>query len=101
MEIEGRKIGYLMYLGFYGTDEYNAELNNAFGNLKSQGVTDLVLDLRYNGGGSVATAIDLSSMITGQFEDEPYIRYEYNKDYQDYYEANSPEDLVLNMDWTI
>jgi C-terminal processing protease CtpA/Prc len=35
--------------------------------LKSQGITDLVLDLRYNGGESVQTATRLASMITGQF----------------------------------
>ncbi|MGB7785414.1 MAG: S41 family peptidase [Salinimicrobium sp.] len=98
IEKEGRKIGYLMYLGFYGTDKYNAELNNAFGDLKAQGVTDLVLDLRYNGGGSVSTAIDLSSMITGQFNDKVFIQYEYNEDYQDYYEKYRPSDLYLRMD---
>ena len=45
------KIGYLMYNGFYPS--YDLELNDAFGYFKSEGVTDLVLDLRYNGGGSV------------------------------------------------
>lgn len=42
------KIGYLMYNGF--TRNYDAELNDVFGEFKSQGVTDLVLDLRYNSG---------------------------------------------------
>ncbi|MGB7842439.1 MAG: S41 family peptidase, partial [Salinimicrobium sp.] len=98
VEIEGRKIGYLMYLGFYGTDQYNAELNDAFGVFKARGVTDLVLDLRYNGGGSVSTAIDLSSMITGQFNDKVFIKYEYNKDYQEYYKTYRPYDLLLKMD---
>ena len=98
VEIDGRKIGYLMYLGFYGTDEHNAELNNAFGDFKAQGVTDLVLDLRYNGGGSVDTAIDLSSMITGQFNNQVFIKYEYNEEYQAYFEENDPSRLKLRMD---
>ncbi len=49
--ISGHQIGYLMYNQF--TNEYDNELNDAFGQLKSEGVTDLVLDLRYNPGGSV------------------------------------------------
>jgi C-terminal processing protease CtpA/Prc len=61
------KIGYLMYNGFYAN--YDFQLNSAFGQLKAQGITDLILDLRYNGGGSVQTATRLASMITGQFTD--------------------------------
>ena len=57
------KIGYLMYNGFY--PNYEAQLNDAFGQLKAQGVTELVLDLRYNSGGSILTASRLASMITG------------------------------------
>ena len=70
------KIGYLMYNGFY--QEYDSQLNEAFGELKAQGVTDLVLDLRYNGGGSVRTATRLASMITGQFEGEIFSKRQYN-----------------------
>ncbi|WPR73087.1 S41 family peptidase [Flavobacterium sp. NG2] len=71
------KIGYLMYNGFYSN--YDVQLNNAFGFLKSEGITDLVLDLRYNGGGSVLTATRLASMITGQFTNQVFTKLTYNK----------------------
>ncbi|MFA9191367.1 S41 family peptidase [Flavobacterium sp. FZUC8N2.13] len=70
------KIGYLMYNGFY--DSYDLELNDTFGYFKSEGVTELVLDLRYNGGGSVLTATRLASMITGQFRGEIFSELAYN-----------------------
>jgi carboxyl-terminal processing protease len=72
----GHKIGYLMYNGFYA--DYDAKLNDAFGELKTQGATDLVLDLRYNGGGSVRTATRLASLITGQFEGKVFSKQQYN-----------------------
>ncbi|SMO84940.1 C-terminal processing protease CtpA/Prc, contains a PDZ domain [Flavobacterium resistens] len=72
----GRKIGYLMYNGFYS--DYDLKLNQAFGELKAQGVTDLVLDLRYNGGGSVRTSTRLASMITGQFNGKIFSKQQYN-----------------------
>lgn len=70
------KIGYLMYNGFY--PDYDTELNNTFAYFKSEGVTDLVLDLRYNGGGAVPTAARLASMITGQFTGEIFSELAYN-----------------------
>ena len=70
------KIGYLMYNGFY--DSYDSELNDAFAYFKSEGVTELVLDLRYNGGGSVLTATRLASMITGQFNGKVFNELAYN-----------------------
>jgi carboxyl-terminal processing protease len=72
----GHKIGYLMYNGFYA--EYDGKLNQAFGELKAQGATDLVLDLRYNGGGSVRSSTRLASMITGQFEGKIFSKQQYN-----------------------
>jgi C-terminal processing protease CtpA/Prc len=51
--------------------------------LKSQGITDLVLDLRYNGGGSVQTATRLASMITGQFSGQIFSKLEWNSNYSD------------------
>jgi len=70
------KIGYLMYNGFY--NEYDDKLNQAFGELKAQGATDLVLDLRYNGGGSIASAAKLASMITGQFDTQVFSKMTFN-----------------------
>jgi len=42
-----------------------AALNEAFAALRAAGATELVLDLRYNGGGLVDIAVHLSSLIGG------------------------------------
>jgi C-terminal processing protease CtpA/Prc len=71
------KVGYLMYNGF--NRNFNSELNAAFGEFSAAGISDLVIDLRYNGGGSVQTAAYLGSMITGQFTGEIYSKIFYNQ----------------------
>ncbi|NNE33166.1 MAG: peptidase S41 [Winogradskyella sp.] len=76
----GIKLGYLMYNGF--NSSFNDALNNAFANFQAQGVNELVVDLRYNGGGSVQTAAYLGSMITGQFTDQVYSKLFYNENLQ-------------------
>lgn len=85
------KIGYLMYNGFYAN--YDTQLNDAFGALKSQGITDLVLDLRYNGGGSVETSARLASMITGTFTGQVFAKQQWNAKIESYFAANEPESL--------
>ncbi|MNK06543.1 putative CtpA-like serine protease [compost metagenome] len=84
-------IGYLMYNGFYSN--YDADLNAAFGQLAAQGVNELVLDLRYNSGGSVRTAAYLGSMITGQFDGQLFAKQQWNSKLQKFYEDKSPEAL--------
>jgi carboxyl-terminal processing protease len=86
------KIGYLMYNGFY--PNYETQLNEAFGDLKSQGITELVLDLRYNGGGSVDTATRLASMITGQFTGQVFAKEQWNAKAEAFYNATSPATLL-------
>ena len=85
------KIGYLMYNGFYST--YDNQLNSVFGSFQTQNVTDLVLDLRYNSGGSISTATKLASMITGQFTGQLFAKQQWNAKAQSYYESNSPSSL--------
>lgn len=85
------KIGYMMYNGFYAN--YDTNLNDAFGTLKSQGITDFVLDLRYNGGGSIQTATRLASMITGSFTGQIFAKEQWNDKIQSYFEANDPASL--------
>ena len=91
IETGGHKIGYLMYNGFY--PNYDSQLNDAFGSLKSQGITDLVLDLRYNSGGSVQSATRLASMITGQFTDKVFSKQRWNDKINAYFESEDPSAL--------
>ena len=94
LETNGQKIGYLMYNAF--TNEFDQSLNNTFGEFLAQGVDELVLDLRYNGGGSVKTATYLASMITGQFTGQVFYNEQWNSDRQEVYA--SPGLFVDDMD---
>lgn len=76
--LNNKKIGYLMYNGFVG--EFDSELNNAFGTFKTENIDHLILDLRYNPGGSVRTATALGSMITGGFNNQVFATLKYNED---------------------
>ena len=69
--IGDKKIGYLSYLGF--ESELNDDLIEALSYLAARGVTDLILDLRLNGGGSVDTSTMLGSMLLS----EDYVRKTY------------------------
>lgn len=70
------RIAYLQYNGF--VSNFDEELNTVFGNFKNENVTDLILDFRYNGGGSVASADALMGMITGNLENEILAKIRYN-----------------------
>lgn len=98
-ELEGKKIGYLMYTAF--TRRYDTELNTVFGQFQSEGITDLILDLRYNGGGSVETATDLASMITGQFNGEVFYKEFWNEDRQAEYGGEGYFDNKISTGATI
>ena len=94
LNVNGNNVGYLMYNSFTGTNQFDSELNAVFGDFQAAGITDLVLDLRYNGGGSVATATWLASMITGQFTGDTFFTEQYNSDYQAQIIAQDPDFIV-------
>ncbi|WP_276867650.1 S41 family peptidase [Bacteroides heparinolyticus] len=60
-EIDGHKIGYLVYSEFEAS--FDQELFDAFKKFKTQNVTDLILDLRYNRGGHTISANLIASCI--------------------------------------
>ncbi|WP_345274782.1 S41 family peptidase [Flaviramulus aquimarinus] len=101
LDLSNTKIGYLMYNGFTGTDQFNSELNAVFGTFKSGNINELVLDLRYNPGGSVYTATLLSSLITGQFAGAIFNTEQWNPEFQEALQDQNPEQLInrfLNND---
>jgi C-terminal peptidase prc len=62
-DVDGRKVGYLFFRNFVRPSV--AALDEAFGALRDAGASELVLDLRYNGGGLVDVAVHLASLIGG------------------------------------
>ena len=56
-----KKVGYLVYNQFISN--YNQELNDVFASFRAASIDELVIDLRYNPGGSTAAAAVLASMI--------------------------------------
>ena len=82
IELENnQKVGYLMYNAF--NRNFDNDLNNAFSQFQAENITDLVVDLRYNGGGSIETSNDLASMITGQFDGQLFSTQVYNELFED------------------
>ena len=61
--VSGRRVGYIFFRNFV-QPSFQA-LDDAFAELSAAGVEELVLDLRYNGGGLVSVAQHLASYIGG------------------------------------
>lgn len=65
---DNKKIGYLVY-NFFSHDkgdnsyEYDLQLMQVLAEMKSKGVTEMILDLRYNSGGAVSSAVALASVL--------------------------------------
>ena len=79
----GAKVGYIVYNGFIKENEstgvnYDELLSGVFGLFKVSGVSEVVIDLRFNGGGYLSSLVNLASMITGGFSDSTLIQTEYN-----------------------
>ncbi|MCF6223098.1 MAG: S41 family peptidase [Flavobacteriaceae bacterium] len=92
---DGHKIGYIMYNSF--TANFDNELNDAFLQLKNEGITDLILDFRYNPGGRGSSARAMASMITGQFKGEIFDKVRFNSKLQTEFENSNPDWLFDNF----
>lgn len=60
-DVDGKKVGYLVYNSF--DLRSSSMLPGVFRKFKEDGIEELILDLRYNGGGYVFTERELASMI--------------------------------------
>ncbi len=67
IEAGSKKVGYLVYNQFIpgvgSNGQFDNELRALFGEFKAAGVSELILDLRFNGGGYISSSDVLSSLI--------------------------------------
>lgn len=79
---DNQKIGYLVYNGF--NSDFDIQLNDIIKKFKDANIDRMVLDLRYNGGGSVQSSIYLASMIYGTDATKIFTKAKYNSGLQSY-----------------
>jgi carboxyl-terminal processing protease len=73
----GARVGYVHFRNFVQPSV--EALNAAFAQLLEEGATDLVLDLRYNGGGLVSVAQHLASLVGGPpLEGQVFAQFTHN-----------------------
>jgi carboxyl-terminal processing protease len=73
----GKKVGYIFYNRFLQNQAQ--QLVNVFSKFKSAGIDELIIDERYNSGGSVSVAGLLSALIHKGFSiNSPFIQYKFN-----------------------
>jgi carboxyl-terminal processing protease len=72
------RVGYLVVNDFVAPAE--GQLVTAFARFRSEGVTELIVDLRYNGGGYLYLASQLAAMIAGpaRVAEPVFERFRYN-----------------------
>lgn len=79
LDVEGRKVGYLFYVSYIGN--FNHSIDAVFDRFKEAGVSELILDLRYNLGGDENAIVNLCSHIAPAAtcrSKDVIIRKEYN-----------------------
>ena len=90
----GHKVGYIVFNSFTSDANADPQLDPIFSNFASQGVTDLVVDLRYNGGGYVSTAEHLDNLIVPAAKTNTLM---YNTYYNDI--LTSGKEVLLKKQW--
>ncbi len=92
IEHGGHKIGYLFYAQFIAN--YNSSFDTALQYFIDNQVTDVVLDLRYNPGGTsdaaqhVCSSLAPVDAVTGE---KSLVKFQWNDKYQDYWESKNTE----------
>lgn len=89
-----KKVGYVVFNQFLGASS-EAELKNTISKFESKNVKYVIVDLRYNGGGSVSTCLTFSNLLAPTSANGKVIfYYQFNKLLTS---LEKPSDLVFNF----
>ncbi|MDL2247536.1 PDZ domain-containing protein [Bacteroides sp. OttesenSCG-928-J23] len=101
IDCEGKRVGYLCYTDY--VEASHPKLLAIFQDFKNRGVSDVVLDLRYNPGGAAKSARFLASILApanAVAAGDVLLKEEWNDKYTEYYKARG-EDLTEYFNKTI
>lgn len=98
----GYKIGYLAYVEFVAGENngFLSTLDRIFNEFKSEGISDLVVDLRYNPGGDKTAAGHLASVIAPAANvnaRDVMVNLKYNDELEAYLQQEYPEELTYRF----
>lgn len=89
-----KRIGYVVY-NFFAADpgddtkSYDLKLNSLMTKFNQENISDLVVDLRYNSGGAMSSAVHLASMLVpGLKSDMVFSNTSYNRNYTQYFNSS-------------
>ncbi|HSH53362.1 MAG TPA: S41 family peptidase [Bacteroidales bacterium] len=94
-----KKIGYMVFKSFI--EPSIAELDEAFNYFNTENVDELIVDLRYNGGGQMNVAMYLTGLIIpDELDNQLFLKYIHNNSRKDedfsYKLAQEPNSVRLN-----
>ena len=84
--VNSKKVGYLVFNSFLGdTVEINNEFNRVFNKFSNANVGDVIIDLRYNGGGYVSVQEKLADyLVSNSANNNLMMKQQYNDKHQSY-----------------
>lgn len=88
-------VGYILLTGF--TEGACKEVRQALMELKGQGATELVLDLRSNPGGSINEAVDIVNLFAPKGRKVVYTKGKMVQTNREYYTATEPVDTLMPL----
>lgn len=101
MTVNGNNVGYFVFDSFLGSNngqDTKNELDKVFADFKSKNVTELVLDLRYNGGGYGTVSSYLGSLIApSSAVGKVFVSAVHNKKYSKYNSTDNFKNLANGL----
>ena len=84
--VNNKKTGYLVFNSFLGdTTEIYSEFSRVFSKFASQNISDVVIDMRYNGGGYVSVQEKLANyLVTSSASNNLMMKQQYNDKHTGY-----------------
>jgi len=96
LEVGNRRVGYLAFTTFVETS--TEALNEAFAEFREADVREVVVDVRYNGGGLIVVARHFMHLLAGAVADG---QVAYRVRYNDHFAEENDEHTLLRLDQSL